>query len=854
MSSIRLSRWFAPALLVASLAAATSALAAAAPAAAINPLAVQGPVAAEFAVKSAAAVPSFGALAVDREAALAEDIGRAEADQPPRFALPQLVDLDPESSGTWEDLDSRFTMWRLRVSAPGALSLNLGFTAYRLPKGGRLTLYPTDVRGIDDPRGVRTFTDADNEEHGELWTPVIVADDIMVELVLPIESRHDYELTVGSVNRGYAFFGESIERMLQDKAGDKAGTCNIDVVCPEGDDWREEINSVGVISTGGSLFCTGAMLNNTSGDGTPYFLTANHCGINTGNAASLVVYWNFQSPTCGAQSGGSLTQFQTGSVFLAASSTSDFTLVRMDDPVNPAHEVSFAGWNKSTQDFASVTAIHHPNCDEKSISFENNPTTTTAYLSNAVVAGGNHICITDWDLGTTEPGSSGSPLFDPNHRVVGQLHGGYAACGNNSSDWYGRLSTSWSAIASYLDPTASGVTAIDTYAPWNTGLQVAGSAFAAEGQAGGPFAPTSAMYVLTNNSTYPLGYTAVDDVAWTDITNGSGTIPVGGSANVQVALNGAANALGNGLFNGTLTITNTTDGQGNTTRPLSLKVGVPVLTLSFPLNTNPGWTLGSGWAFGVPTGAAVPYGNSDPTSGHTGSNVLGYNLAGAYPNSMAESHLTTTPIDCSNMQGTILKFWRWLNVETSTYDHAYLRISTNGGTTWTQVWTNTAEITDSAWAQYSYDISALVDGQANVLIRWTMGTTDSSWQYSGWNIDDVELWAMPTYVSGVGDLPGRQLALGNHPNPFNPLTKVEFALAAAGPVNLDVYDMQGRLVRRLVAGEMAAGPQSVVWDGLDQGGRKVGSGVYLARLQADGKVAEHKRVMLKSTRGGFAGR
>ena len=448
-------------------------------------------------------------------------------------------------------------------------------------------------------------------------------------------------------------------------------------------------------------------------------------------------------------------------------------------------------------------------------------------------------------MGTTEPGSSGSPLFDQNHRVVGQLHGGYAACGNNEADWYGRFSRSWSSIATWLDPTSSGVVTVNTFAPWANGLQVAGGSFASEGQTGGPFAPASANYVISNNSAYPVNFTAVDDVAWTDVTGGSGTLAAGGQTTVTVTLNAVANTKPNGLHTGTLTITNTTDGQGNTTRALSLKVGVPVPVLSFPLDTNPGWTLGSGWAFGVPTGAGGQYGNPDPTSGHTGSNVLGYNLTGDYPNNMAESHLTTTSIDCSAMQGTVLRFWRWLNVEQPTWDHAYLRVSANGGASWTQVWTNTAELTDAGWTQVSYDISALVDGQPNVQIRWTMGTTDGSWQFSGWNLDDVELLALPSYVAGVGDLPGRALALGNHPNPFNPLTKVGFALDQAGPVSLDVYDMQGRLVRRLIAGELAAGPHSVVWDGLDGDGRKVGSGVYLARLTAGGSTAEHKMVMLK---------
>lgn len=818
---------------------------------AFDPLAVAGPVATVFGATSAAAVSSFGALAVDRQAALAEDVGRAQADLPPRFALPQKVNLTPETSGTWEDLDSRFTMWRLRVSAPGAMSLNLGFTAYRMPKGGRLTIYPADVTGADDPRGVRMFTAADNESHGELWTPVVVADDIVVELVLPKESRWDYDLVLGSVNRGYRFFGESLEQLRQEKAG----SCNVDVVCPEGDAWRLEINSVGVISTGGTTFCTGFMVNNTAVDGTPYFMTANHCNITSGNAASLVVYWNFQSPTCGAQSGGSLAQFQTGAIFLASSSTSDFTLVRLDDAVNPAHQVSYAGWEKSLADPTSATAIHHPNTDEKSISFEYDPTSTTTYLNTAVPGDGTHIRITDWDVGTTEPGSSGSPLFDQNHHVVGQLHGGYAACGNNSSDWYGRFSRSWSSIASWLDPTSSGVSSVNTYAPWATGLQITGGAFAAEGNYGGPFTPPSASYTIRNNSAYPVGFTVTDDVAWTDITDGSGTLAAGAQTNVVVSLNAGASFLTNGLYLGTLVFANTTDGQGNATKALRLKVGVPTVALSFPLDVNPSWTLGTGWEFGTPGGAGGQYGYPDPTAAHTGSYVLGYNLAGDYPSSMAESHLTTTVIDCSHLQGTILKFWRWLNVEQPLYDHAYVRVSANGGTTWTDVWMNTAQITDAAWTQVSYDISALVDGQPNVLIRWTMGATDSSWQFSGWNIDDVELWAMPDGNVSVEDpteepenpvLPKPTLKLGqNFPNPFNPLTEIEFELARSENISLSIYDLQGHLVRVLAQGTLPAGTHSVIWDGMTDSGDRAASGSYLYRLVTVGRILNRQMTLVK---------
>jgi hypothetical protein len=279
-------------------------------AAAVQPSAVPGPVAHEFPVQPLAAVRSVTTAPVDVALARAEDLEREEMGLAPRYALTEPVDITPDTDGTWEVLDSRFDLWRLRITSPGALSINLGFTGYRLPKGARLAIYPADADGPADPRGVRVFTDRDNEAHGELWTPVVLGDDIVVELLMPRESRHDYDLALTAINMGYRFFGENLADIT-----DKAGDCNIDVVCPEGDDWRMEIASVGVISTGGGTFCTGSMLNNTAQNGRPLFLTANHCGINTNNAASLVVYWNFQSSTCGQQGGGTLNQFMTGSVF-----------------------------------------------------------------------------------------------------------------------------------------------------------------------------------------------------------------------------------------------------------------------------------------------------------------------------------------------------------------------------------------------------------------------------------------------------------------------------------------------------------------------------------------------------------
>jgi hypothetical protein len=98
----------------------------------------------------------------------------------------------------------------------------------------------------------------------------------------------------------------------------------------------------------------------------------------------------------------------------------------------------------------------------------------------------------------------------------------------------------------------------------------------------------------------------------------------------------------------------------------------------------------------------------------------------------------------------------------------------------------------------------------------------------------------------VGQAPEWSTALrGNWPNPFNPRTQIEFTLGARTPVRLDVFDVQGRLVRTLLEGVRDAGPMNVVWDGLDARGRALPSGVYLARLVTDDIVLSQRMTLLK---------
>lgn len=400
---------------------------------------------------------------LDNEALLTAEMERREPGIAPRFAENIEVEISPATHGTWEVLDNGNSLWRLQIISHDAKSLNLGFIKFFMPDGGTLILYSPDYQRVMGP-----FTPSDNEEHEELWTPVLDGDRLVIEVQIPSHYQAFLELELKSVNHDFLGFNSVV-----------SGSCNLDVICGEADGWgivdgyRDIIQSVAVISTGGGTFCTGFLVNNANNDCTPFFMTANHCGINAGSAPSLVTFWNYQNSTCrepgspasGANGDGNLSDFNTGSIFRAGYGPSDMTLVELDDPVSETANAFFAGWN--AQDFSTTDTtigVHHPSTDEKRISFEFDDTHVGDWPGAGMNANGDHIIVPDWDIGTTEGGSSGSPLFDNDKRVVGQLHGGGAACGNDDYDSYGWFHTSWEGggspstrLKDWLDPDDTGI-------------------------------------------------------------------------------------------------------------------------------------------------------------------------------------------------------------------------------------------------------------------------------------------------------------------------------------------------------------------------------------------------------------
>lgn len=608
------------------------------------------PTASRYAVEDVSRIEAFVGQRLDLGVIQAEDLERDRQGLPPRFAVPERVAITPQTHGTWERLPDGQLLWRLRIiGREGTTSLNLGFERFKMSPHGRMLLYSSD-----GSRQLRPFTAADNETHGRLWTPVVATNDLVVELTVPAREAKRVELELTSVNQGYRGFGTL--------PSDKSGACNLDVAClGTGDTWREEMRAVAVISTGGSTFCTGSLLNDTANDRKMYFITANHCSITSSNAASLVAYWNYQNSYCRApgsaasgQAGdGQLTQFHTGSFFRASSAASDFTLVELDDPPVTAYSHYWAGWDRSTGNFTCTAAspcaaLHHPSTDEKRITYVTTNTATTSYNTPSSPGDGTHIWA-HWATdppgpytvpGVTEPGSSGSPLYNAAGRFIGQLHGGPSSCGatgDSLSDYYGRFSVSW----------AGGGTNATRLSNWldagNTGATTIGGLDTGGGGCTPPAAPTGVSATAASASQVNVSWGAATGATSYSVlrstTNGGPYSQVGTSTTTSFSNTGLAC---NTTYYYVVTASNGTCSSGNsapaqaTTSACTgnvLQNGVPVTGLSGATGSQQFWTM------------SVPAGASNlqiQTSGGTGDVDL-YVRFGTAP--------TTTTYDCRPYTG-----------------------------------------------------------------------------------------------------------------------------------------------------------------------------------------------------------
>lgn len=385
-----------------------------------------------------------------------DEVTATMKDAPWRFGIEHDVDWTMENSGSWTEEDG-MKVWRLAVRAEGTLNWSFYLSRFVVPKGGELFVWNEDRTQF-----IGAFNHLNVKEWEGLALSLIEGEGAVIEYREPLGLDNGGEIAVGQVVQGYRSLLRREAELVAENASygpfGNSGACNINVNCPEGDDWQVENQSVALIVSGGFAACSGAMVNNTANDGTPYFLTANHC---LGTPNSWTYYFNHESSTCSGSTGPTNNSI-SGGTLLVADGGSDVALIELSSTPPASWGVEYAGWDASSANHTSAVGIHHPSGDVKKICFEND----APYQSST---GGAQVWWIDaWELGVTEPGSSGSPLFNQDHRIIGQLYGGAAACSgtvnNGAYDFYGRFDVSWGlGVSQYLDPAGSGTLVLDGY-------------------------------------------------------------------------------------------------------------------------------------------------------------------------------------------------------------------------------------------------------------------------------------------------------------------------------------------------------------------------------------------------------
>lgn len=403
-------------------------------------------------------IPTFRLPAIDRVSLAAEDaVTDTYKEVPWRFGVEFEVDISTAQQGQWT-MGANERIWRMQFDSPEALALSFYFDEFEVPKGAQLFVWNADRTDF-----IGAFDHRNNKEWGSLAIGQTAGSSVVIEYHEPLNAAFEAVLHIAQVVHAYRSVFRP-EAVLENRGPyGNSGACNINVNCPEGIPWATESKSVALILQGGFAACTGALVNNTAQDGTPYFLTANHC---LGNPNNWIYLFNHEIADCtGNTNSAPTSDVISGGTLKASNAGSDFALVELSEAPPASYNVQYAGWDASGENPSTVTGIHHPSGDVKKICFdEDGPNAQNA-------AGAAVWYINQWEDGVTEPGSSGSPLFDQNHRVVGQLYGGSAACSgsvnNGLVDYYGRFDVSWDGASAstrlwdWLDPADSGVLILD---------------------------------------------------------------------------------------------------------------------------------------------------------------------------------------------------------------------------------------------------------------------------------------------------------------------------------------------------------------------------------------------------------
>jgi len=376
---------------------------------------------------------------------------------PFKFGKKTDVQFSIENSGEWQTLSSGDRIWNMGIRSKGAYSINLIFSEFKVPIGARVFIYNSDKTHF-----IGGFDFSNNKAHGKLATTLVRGDEIIIEYFEPKEVQGKGKLTIGSVTHAYKDVLTKNEDVF--KGYGFADECTININCQQGDEWQTQSRSVVMLlvnesSTSG--FCSGTLINNVNGDGTPFILTAEHC-IGNRDISTTVSLFNYESPIC-SNAYPDVDNTISGAILRSKDEDSDFALLEMSSTPPASYNAVYSGWTRSDVSPTRYICIGHPSGDIKKWSEEVPKGSEPGYWWSSPKL----------NAGQTEYGSSGSGVWNQNGRLVGQLYGGSGWCNEiHKINYWGQFHESWtgngadtSRLKNWLDPSGTDTLFVNHFDP-----------------------------------------------------------------------------------------------------------------------------------------------------------------------------------------------------------------------------------------------------------------------------------------------------------------------------------------------------------------------------------------------------
>jgi hypothetical protein len=387
-----------------------------------------------------------------------------------------------EPGGILADAGEGFVAWGTRVHVDDAYRLRLHMLDVQVAPGTRMWVW-----GVGEKP--REFGLELRAPAGDLWTPSVGGPDLMLEVHAPKGASAHFAVhemmelfgpgspwtPAGFANRNPPNLPLPSESRAQAPPGGESiltadsSACLLDAACAPSSSVLTALHFAVaqlIFNVGSKSFlCSGGLLNNTKGDGTPYLLTAHHCFSDQASASSLEAFWQYEDPSCGTPAPAENTFPSTsGATLLATGATSDFTFVLLSGSV--PNNSTFLGWTSLPGALTSGVPLYRVSYPAPSGIPLPQGYTESRFLtsSSSECAGPGHIYSTTVaGAGDTAGGSSGSPVALANSEVVGQLHGqclatrGSDNCDPNNLYADGAFSQTFPFISQWLVPSSGGV-------------------------------------------------------------------------------------------------------------------------------------------------------------------------------------------------------------------------------------------------------------------------------------------------------------------------------------------------------------------------------------------------------------